>query len=61
VGPGGVDKSTLALKFAAGQAERCGLLLLVFRLSVSSRTTGSARRDAGVQGLERWESAVVRR
>ena len=34
-GPGGV-KSTLALKFAAEQAERgCGWLRLVFRLSAS--------------------------
>jgi len=36
-GPGGVGKSTLALKFAAGQAERGGgWLRLVFRLSASS-------------------------
>ena len=35
-GPGGVGKSTLALKFAAGQAERGdGWLWLVFRLSDS--------------------------
>jgi anion-transporting ArsA/GET3 family ATPase len=35
---GGVGKSTLALKFAAGQAERGGgWLWLVFRLSASSR------------------------
>jgi tetratricopeptide (TPR) repeat protein len=36
-GPGGVGKSTLALKFAAGKAERGGgWLRLVFRLSASS-------------------------
>ena len=36
-GPGGVGKSTLALKFAARQAERGGgWLRLVFRLSASS-------------------------
>ncbi len=36
-GPGGVGKSTLALKFAAGQAERGGgWLRLVFRLSAST-------------------------
>jgi hypothetical protein len=36
-GPGGVGKSTLELKFAAGQAERGGgWLWLVFRLSASS-------------------------
>ena len=36
-GPGGVGKSTLALKFAAGQAERGGgWPRLVFRLSASS-------------------------
>ena len=36
-GPGGVGKSTLTLKFAAGQAERGGgWLRLVFRLSASS-------------------------
>jgi Mrp family chromosome partitioning ATPase len=36
-GPGGVGKSTLALKFAEGKAERGGgWLRLVFRLSASS-------------------------
>ena len=36
-GPGGVGKSTLTIKFAAGQAERGGgWLRLVFRLSASS-------------------------
>jgi len=37
LGPGGVGKSTLALKFAAGKVERGGgWLLLVFRLSAST-------------------------
>ena len=39
-GPGGVGKSTLALKFAAGQAEPGGeRLWLVFRLSASSESS----------------------
>ena len=37
LGPGGVGKSTLALKFAAGKVERGGgWLLLVFRISAST-------------------------
>jgi GTPase SAR1 family protein len=56
-GPGGVGKSTLALKFAAGQAERGGgWLWLVFRLSASSREQDYAGLlDAMPEG------AVVRR
>ena len=43
-GPGGVGKSTLALRFAAGQAERGGRWLrLVFRLSASSMEQDYAR------------------
>ena len=47
-GPGGVGKSTLALKFAAGQAERGGgWPRLVFRLSASSMEQDYAgMRDA---------------
>ena len=53
-GPGGVGKSTLGLKFAAGQAERGGgWLRLVFRLSASSNTRGSSTRWARAPGGRR--------
>ncbi len=60
-GPGGVGKSTLALKFAAGQAERGGgWLRLVVRLSASNMEQDYAGLLDAMLGKSR-EGAVVRR